>query len=178
MKHCWSPVVAAITAAALPATAGAEEMRTAPATCTAPKVPTGELAAWTTPRPLNAAQSAGRLSAARLVPGQAVEVALAQTADVKYPLRPEKPGEAASYGGLIGLNIREAGTYRVALGSGAWIDVVGKDGKAVASIGHGHGPECAGVRKMVDFPLKPGRYTLQISASGATAIRVLLARLP
>ena len=70
-----------------------------------------------------------------------------------------------------------AGTYRVALSSGAWIDLV-RDGEPVASTAHGHGPNCTGVRKMVDFPLTPGRYTLQLGANGEAEMRVLVARLP
>jgi hypothetical protein len=31
---------------------------------------------------------------------------------------------------------------------------------------------------MVDFALKPGRYTLQIAASGAPQVMILIARLP
>ncbi len=65
----------------------------------------------------------------------------------------------------------------MALGSGAWIDIL-KGGKAVASTAHGHGPDCTGIRKMVDFPLTPGRYTLQIAANGEAALPLLVARLP
>jgi len=104
-------------------------------------------------------------------------VTLLQTPQVKYPLRPEKPGGSVSYGGLIGIAIEEAATYRVGLSSGAWIDVV-RDGTTVTSVKHGHGPDCTGIRKMVDFPLEPGHYTLQIAANGAPRISMILARLP
>jgi len=51
-------------------------------------------------------------------------------------------------------------------------------GKAAASVAHSHGPDCSGVRKMVDFPLTPGTYTLQIAGSRQRAITVLVTPLP
>lgn len=171
------PYFLAATAAALslPAHAGAEEQHE-PA-CTAPAPLTGELASWAAPSPIEAAGNAKGLTAADLPMGQAADVKLLQTPDVQYPLPPEKPGGSVSYGGLVGVDIVDPGTYRVALGSGAWIDVV-KDGKTVTSVKHGHGPACTGIRKMVDFPLQPGRYTLQVAANGTQRITMLVTRLP
>ncbi|MCK9542852.1 MAG: hypothetical protein M0R03_12565 [Novosphingobium sp.] len=147
------------------------------ADCAAPAPLAGPLAAWTSPVAM--AAGATRQAAVRgpLATGQAVRLALPRTSDVRYALRPEKPGGSVSYGGLVRFDVREAGTYRVALGSGAWIDVVAR-GKAVRSIAHGHGPQCSGIRKMVDFPLEPGRHILQIAANGEPEISVLIARLP
>jgi hypothetical protein len=102
---------------------------------------------------------------------------LLRTPDVRYPLRPEKPGGSVSYGGLVQIDVREAGAYRVVLDSAAWIDLV-RDEQAVKSTAHGHGPHCTGIRKMVDYPLTPGRYTLQISANGQPQMTVLVARVP
>jgi hypothetical protein len=53
-----------------------------------------------------------------------------------------------------------------------------RDEQAVKSTAHGHGPNCTGIRKMVDYPLTPGPYILQISANGQPQMTVLLARLP
>lgn len=75
------------------------------------------------------------------------------------------------------IDVHEAGTYRVALDSAAWIDLV-RGNQAVKSIAHGRGPDCTGIRKMVDYPLTPGSYTLQISANGQPQMTALLARLP
>lgn len=172
---------AALAAAPLVAQVGgnsegrAQDM--APAACTAPMVPTGALAPWADPVALAAANSTARSAGARLAIGQAARVALLQTPAVRYPLRPEKPGGSVSFGGLVRIDVREAGTYRVALDSAAWIDLV-REGQAVSSSAHGHGPDCTGIRKMVDFPLTPGRYTLQIAANGAPQATVLVARLP
>ena len=65
----------------------------------------------------------------------------------------------------------------MALGSGAWVDIV-KDGKAIESVAHGHGPDCSGIRKMVDFPLEPGNYVLEIAANGQSQLPLLVAHLP
>jgi len=173
-----SPTVALLLPFLLGSAAFADEPAMAPAAaCTAPVAPTGELAPWSSPTALNAAGDDAGLRAANLPVAQAAKVTLLSTPQVKYPLRPEKPGGSVSYGGLVGVDIAQAGTYRVALSSGAWIDLV-KQGKAATSVAHGHGPDCTGVRKMVDFALTPGRHTLQLGANGDAQITVLVARLP
>lgn len=138
-----------------------------------------ELAGWPDRTPLTAATKASRptLAPAQLALGKAVDLALRPTPEVAYPLRPAKPGGTVSHGGLAGFAVTEAGTYRVALGAGAWIDVV-RGGKAAESTAHGHGPACSGVRKMVDFALTPGRYILQIAGNGTPTIPVMVTRLP
>lgn len=136
-----------------------------------------ELASWAARTPLAAGTRVDRLRHATLMVGQAVDAALVHTSEVKYPIRPEQPGGSVSYGGIFAFTIAQTGTYRVALGSGAWIDVV-KDGKAIESTAHGHGPDCSTVRKMVDFPLTPGSYTLQIAANGQAELPLLVTRVP
>lgn len=148
-----------------------------PPVCAAPVAPTGDLAAWASPGDRAAAADMAGLPAATLAIGKAVRLKLLPTPAVRYPLRPEKPGGSVSFGGLVRLHVTTPGTYRVALGSGAWIDLVA-GGEAVVSTAHGHGPDCSGIRKMVDFPLETGDYTLQIAANGADAITVLAVKLP
>lgn len=145
--------------------------------CAAPVAPTGDLAAWASPADRTAAADMAGLPAATLAIGEAARVKLLPTPAVRYPLRPEKPGGSVGFGGLVRLHVTTPGTYRVALGSGAWIDLVA-GGEAVVSTAHGHGPDCSGIRKMVDFPLETGDYTLQIAANGADAITVLAVKLP
>lgn len=153
---------------------GGAPMGEAPA-CPAPVAPTGLLAPWNAPVPVKA--GADGAHAALLTGGQAAQVDLLPTPSVSYPLQPEKPGGSVSHGGILALDVKQAGTWRIALGAGAWLDVVGDDG-AQRSIAHGHGPECSGIRKMVDFALKPGHYTVQISANGGAQIRVLAVAVP
>lgn len=168
-------LMAAALALGLPM--GAQATEKAPESCTAPVKPEGPLAAWENPVELAAAGRDRDLAAAKLPVGQAARVALLQTPEVRYALRPEKPGGSVSHGGMVAFSVAEAGTYRVALGSGAWVDIVA-DGKAAISTAHGHGPACTGIRKMVDFALEPGDYILQIAANGAPQANVLIARIP
>lgn len=172
-------ILTAILIGAAPLAAAEAQMDKAPAaSCGEAGVALPEtLAGWATRTPLAAAADKKGAAGAMLTPGKAVDATLARTATVDYVLRPEKPGGSVSFGGLLGFTIAEAGTYRVALGSGAWIDVV-KDGKAIVSSAHGHGPDCSGIRKMVDFPLTAGRYILQVAANGAPTLPLLLTRLP
>jgi len=125
--------------------------------------------------PLTAAGEPMALQAAEVSVDGGVDLTLMRATSVHYAAPPEKSGGSSSYGGLIAFTIAEAGTYRIALGAGAWIDVL-KDGKAVTSSAHGHGPACSGIRKIVDFPLSPGRYILQIAASTDPDLPLLLSR--
>jgi hypothetical protein len=136
-----------------------------------------EFAAWRTKAEVVSATSAMGLAAATLRPGQAAQVALHGTREVAYPAQPAKPGGSVAHGGLVRVLVDKAGTYRVALSSGAWIDMV-RDGTLVVSTAHGHGPACSTIRKMVEYPLEPGAYVLQISANADPALAVLVAPVP
>jgi len=138
--------------------------------CPAPVAPTGDYAPWAHPVAMKAGHEAA--DAPALMVGTAGRIELNPTPQVKYNLRPEKPGGSVSYGGLVMLNITQGGTYRLALGSAAWLDVIGKDGP-LRSAAHGHGPDCTGIRKVVEFALTPGRYTMQIAGNGAPEVIVM-----
>jgi hypothetical protein len=90
-------------------------MGEAPA-CPAPVAPTGLLAPWNAPVPVKA--GADGAHAALLTGGQAAQVDLLPTPSVSYPLQPEKPGGSVSHGGVLALDVKQAGTWRIALGSG------------------------------------------------------------
>ncbi len=148
-----------------------------PAPCPATVAPSGALAAWTAPVDRAAAGGAAHLASAGIAVGQALHLALVPQGAVSFALQPGKAGAAGSYAGLLKLTISEPGTYRVALGTGAWIDLV-DHGQAVASGAHGHGPACSGIHKMVDFPLHAGGYIVQISANAEPQTTVLVVRAP
>ncbi|HEX7712240.1 MAG TPA: homogentisate 1,2-dioxygenase [Sphingomonadaceae bacterium] len=177
MPRHFAPAAAlALLVSAAPS--AAQQEGGAAAQCPAAPAPLpAELASWGARTPLAAGTQADRLGPATLTIGRAVDATLVHTPDVRYPVRPEQPGGSVAYGGLFAFTVAEAGTYRVALGSGAWIDVV-KDGKAIESTAHGHGPDCSGVRKVVDFPLQPGSYTLQVAANGQAQLPLLVTRAP
>jgi hypothetical protein len=88
-----------------------------------------------------------------------------------------RPGIAVSVPPTAPLTVEiaEAGTYGVAIDQGAWIDMA-HDGTVLHSVNHGHGPACSTIRKIVDFALEPGRYTLTLSRTEAPAIRLLVVR--
>ncbi len=163
--------------AALLSLPGPAQAQHAEACTETPALP-AELAGWSSAHgTVSAAVDAKALKAAAIPVGHQIEAALKPTSDVRYITRPEKPGGSVSHGGMFSFNAQADGTYRVALGSAAWIDVL--DGKtAVTSTAHGHGPACSGIRKMVDFPLKAGPYTLQIAANASNTARVMVIRLP
>lgn len=143
--------------------------------CPAVVAPPAELSGWASPRPLDAGRTATR--AAMLTPGVAVVARLPSTRDVRYVARPEKPGGSVSYGGVFAFTVTTPGRYRIALGSGAWIDVLAQ-GKPAVSVAHGHGPACTGIRKMVDFDLGVGRYLLQVAGNGTADLPLLVTKLP
>lgn len=167
----------AMLAASTMLPAGAIAQAPAPSCPADPVAPPAEMAAWSARTVASAAATPAGLKRAMLAPGAAIDAALVRTAGISYAVRPEKPGGSVSYGGMFQFDVKQPGTYRVALGSGAWIDIL-KGKTAIASSAHGHGPDCTGIRKMVDFPLEPGRYVLQIAAHGAPSLPVMLLRLP
>lgn len=135
-----------------------------------------EYAGWASPVSVVSAKAKAGLDKARLTLGKGAKLALTATPDVVYPTPPEKPGEPTSKGGLASFKVEAAGVYFVALGVGAWIDVIDQDGKAQTSAAHGHGPDCSGIRKIVDFKLTQGVYALQISGSNTADVGVLIGK--
>ena len=170
-------VLSALMAVALTAPVPAYAQMPEPA-CPAEAAPLpAELASWPSRTPIAASADSAGLDAATLAVGEAHDLALRPTPDLHYALRPQNPGGSVSHGGMARFTVAQAGTYRVAIGSAAWIDVIAGD-KALVSVAHGRGPACSGIRKMVDFALQPGSYVLQIAGNGAPMLPVLVARLP
>jgi hypothetical protein len=114
---------------------------------------------WTTPETLPAAATPA--TQPEILLGHAYMAQLKPTASVSYAVQPKKTTDG-TFGGLLMLTIDKAAVYTIALDQAAWIDVV-RDGKGLKPSGHGHGPDCTTIRKMADFKLDPGHYTLQIS---------------
>lgn len=146
----------------------------AAADCAAPNsgLP-AELAAWTDGVDRVASASANGLAQARLTPGVTVHLTLRPGKDVTFPRVPEKAPAPESGGGLVSLSIHQPGTYRIALSTAAWIDVV-KDGQFQSPIAHAHGPACTTIRKMVDFALTPGDYLIQLSGAPDAGMDLLV----
>ena len=135
-----------------------------------------DYASWTAKGVATSARSVADLAKAELAIGKTFRATLLPTPGVDYPTQPEKPGGSVSKGGLFSVKVATAGTYFIALGGGAWIDLIDKDGKAAESVAHGHGPDCSTIRKVVDFRLSPGAYTLQVSSYTAETLDVLVGK--
>ncbi len=140
--------------------------------CATPIVPTGALAAWANATPLVASGEGG--SAPELAAGKTVAVALLPTPQVHFVATPKKAGGPEGFSGLLAFEVKQAGTYRIALGAAAWLDVVSPEGAALTSLTHSHGPDCSGIRKMVDFELTKGRHTIQIAGAPVAQAKLLI----
>lgn len=168
-------ILAALALAAAPAAWAQEHDHAAPAcTATDAALPAG-IEDWNGGAAL--ATGAAADSAAILQLGKGHEAALKRKAEVAFTVEPEKPGGSVSYSGIFAFDVTEAGNYAVALSTAAWIDVV-EDGKALEPLSFGHGPACTTIRKMVVYPMKPGRHLLQIAGNGAATAKLLVAKQP
>nr|WP_298798417.1 hypothetical protein [uncultured Acetobacter sp.] len=135
------------------------------------------LKGWAEPAAVTAAATPEGLDAVALTTGKAVAAKLRSTAEMHYAVRPEQPGGQVSSGGMFAFDVPASGTYRVMLGSRAWLDVVQND-KTILSSGHNRGPACSGIGKMVDFPLSAGRAVIEVSGSGKPDMQLMVIQPP
>jgi hypothetical protein len=106
--------------------------------------------------------------------GQGTGLMLQPVERVSFPIAPERAPAPDSFGGVYTFNVTTAGTYRIVLEAGAWIDLVrGKE--SLKSVAHTEGAACSTIRKIVDFDLTPGLYKLQLSGAKKAPMRVLIA---
>jgi hypothetical protein len=162
---------------ATPAVAQEGARQAAPACAAIDKTLPAELAGWNGKASLSSATGAADAAKAEMVLGKGYEAALLETPEIAYPVQPEKPGGSASHGGLFEFTVPTAGSYTVALGAAAWIDVI-ENGKAITPVSFGHGPECTSIRKIVVFTLQPGKHVLQISSNAASKLKLTVAKKP
>lgn len=149
----------------------AMQAATPEASCPAPAQPDG----WTAQQGVTA--GAGVAAPVTLAIGRSARAELLPVSRITYPAPPSKAAGADSMGGVFAFDAATAGAYRVALSSAVWVDVVAGD-KELASEAHGHGPDCSGIRKYVDFRVaSPGRYLVQVSGSATPSITVMISRI-
>jgi hypothetical protein len=105
----------------------------------------------------------------------ALKVSLASLADAKLPAPPTRaPKNADSYAGFLRVGtLPKAGTYRITLSKGAWIDVF-QDGHAIKSGAFSGALGCEGVRKSVKFNLTAAPITIEISSAAENTIGIAL----
>lgn len=114
---------------------------------------------------------------ATLMLGQPTTLLLAPAGKVLFAAPPARPITATEQGGLVRFRANVGGTYRVALGSRAWIEVVARN-VALESIAHSHGAPCSWIAKQVDFALAAGDYVLQISGTDDPSVVTTVSQLP
>lgn len=139
-------------------------LQTAAPACTAEAPPPAGLEAW---------KVISAISLATVEIDKTTGTMLQPSDKVRFVLAPERAPAAGTFSGVLRFTVATPGTYRIALSAGSWIDVV-RDGKTVASVAHTEGPACSGIRKIVDFPLQPGTYALQLSGAKGEEMRVLI----
>jgi len=134
------------------------------------------LDAWKTLSYVNAAKNADELPNALLTLNHASYVGLHNTPKVNYISVPTNEGGTVSYGGMFQIHIQASGTYRVALANTSWIDMI-QNAKVAKSIAHQGGPKGSGIKKMVDYKLEAGEYTLQLSAGADSTTALMIVKL-
>jgi len=107
--------------------------------------------------------------------GAAVAISLAPLSDAKLPQPPSRaPKKPDSYAGFVRVPAPpKAGTYRVTLSQGAWIDVV-RDGHDVKSVAFSGVTGCEGIRKSVKFELTAAPFTVELTGSPANTIALVI----
>jgi hypothetical protein len=106
---------------------------------------------------------------------QLYELTLAPQDAVKFVVPPGKKSLAdGAFAGLVHLKVPAAGSYRISLDAGFWIDVVGNQ-KLIESTDFGGMHGCDTPRKVVIFNLPAGDdLVLQISQAAKDHVRVTL----
>lgn len=164
-------IIAIMLAAALPALASA-----APAAPSCPVTPVlpPELSGWARDASSKTIYAYGDDLGADWSPLGAARTALPlhKFESLRYGVAPERKPDVYKFGGMIPIEVKKAGRLIVALDAGAWIDLV-RDGVAMKSTTHGHGPACSGIRKMVEFDVTQGRYQLQIVNAPTASIHAM-----
>lgn len=166
-----------VMAAAFAAAPAIAQQSAAPACAAMDANLPADLADWSGKAALTAATGSADIAKSAAALGRGYEAGLLQTPKIAYPVQPEKPGGSVSHGGLFQFTVETAGAYTVALSTAAWIDVI-ENGKAITPTSFGHGPECTSIRKMVVFPLQPGKHVLQVSANADPRMKIMVAKKP
>jgi hypothetical protein len=129
--------------------------------------------------PLDAERAA--LAAARTVasgdeasPAAAVKVTLAPVAEAKLPQEPTRKPKDGTFAGFVRLAAPpKAGTYKVTLSRGGWIDAF-QEGREVKSGAFSGATGCEGVRKSVKFDLSAAPLVLVVTGAPDQEIAIVV----
>jgi hypothetical protein len=116
----------------------------------------------------------GVASGAEIAPSAAAKLSLAPIADAKLPQEPTRKPKDGTFAGFVRVAApSKAGTYKVTMSKGGWIDVF-QDGREVKSGAFSGATGCEGVRKSVKFNLTATPVLLVITGAPDTEIGVIL----
>lgn len=104
------------------------------------------------------------------------ELVLKPQDQVTLPVAARKGPTAGVFAGLARLRVAAPGTYRIALASGGWIEIVAEHGALPAGDHAGGG--CEAPHKVVQFDLPAGELLLQLSGVATPQIRLTITRAP
>jgi hypothetical protein len=107
--------------------------------------------------------------------GVAIKLALVPFADAKLPMEPTRtPRSADSYAGYLRVPaLPKAGTYRIPLSGGGWVDVF-QGGRDVKSSAFSGATGCGGVRKSVKFELSAAPFIIEVTGTTARDIGIVV----
>jgi hypothetical protein len=91
----------------------------------------------------------------------------------KLPQPPTRQPKTGTYSGFLNVPAPKAGTYRIALSAGGWIDVF-QNGKEVKSGNFTGAPGCDGIRKSVKFDLAATPYVIEITGVETDSVSVAI----
>ncbi len=114
-----------------------------------------------------------------LVPaGVGLAVRLHPAADVTFR---DPPGQARTpadpHAGILRVEVPREGVWRFSASTGVWVDLIGPAGM-VQSTAFGALAPCTSIRKVVEFPLAAGSYTMQLSGNPGPEVRIMLSPKP
>ncbi|HYM26543.1 MAG TPA: hypothetical protein VET66_00205 [Steroidobacteraceae bacterium] len=129
-----------------------------------------------TAQALNAGRSAATAPAAEI--DRFYELVLAPNEQVQLPAPNRKAhGAGTGFAGLVRLQVSQAGSYRISVGSQMWVDLASGSMLIGSSDFAGqHG--CDAPHKIVQYDLQPGTFVLQLSGGSGDHVRVAVTRVP
>jgi len=123
---------------------------------------------------ITAASTPADAARAALVVGKKYSVTLKAAKDVRMAVEtPDVDPPPNAHKGLLSVRVPSDGLYWVAVTSGLWIDIV-EGGAVLESTDHGPGPQCASIAKSVQFMLKAGNATIQLSDNRGSAVDLMV----
>lgn len=134
----------------------------------------GNLALWNKPLAVKASQTIVNLKQTNPIPiAQTVEATLFPARSVEFLVSPQERGGSVSFAGTLKFDITKKSTYRIITNGRPWVEIV-QNNKIIDSIKHQHGDKCWGMEKVLDFPLTPGHYVIELTANGKETIKFII----